>query len=180
MLIFLEILEEEDRESFREIYEKNYLKMYHVSYGILKHPEDTENAVHDSFAKLAELYDRYKHLPPEKMASLCTTIVKNKSIDIIRKRKRLSVKEIEDEMLEMSEPDILSHIIKNEEEELLREKLGGLSEPLKLVLILKYYHRFKSKEIAKILDITPRTVEMRLHRAKQKLREELGNDRESI
>ena len=83
-------------------------------------------------------------------------------------------------MLEMSEPDILSHIIKNEEEELLREKLGGLSEPLKLVLILKYYHRFKSKEIAKILDITPRTVEMRLHRAKQKLREELGNDRESI
>lgn len=45
MLIYLELLIfEEDRDSFREIYEKNYLKMYHVAYSLLEQQADGEAA----------------------------------------------------------------------------------------------------------------------------------------
>ena len=36
MLIYLSILEnEEDKQSFQQIYEENHLKMYHVAFHIL-------------------------------------------------------------------------------------------------------------------------------------------------
>lgn len=183
MLIFLELLEEEDREDFRKIYERNRLKMYHVAYSRLKHQADAENAVHDSFVKLAEHYERYKHLDPEEMASLCLTIVKNKAIDILRRKNRIAGREVEDEMSELaplSEPDILLQILEKEDARLLKEKMSVLSESLRSVLILKYFQGFKNNEIARILDISPRAVEMRLHRAKIKLKEELKHDRENI
>ncbi len=38
MLIYLSILEnEEDKQSFQQIYEENHLKMYHVAFHILNH-----------------------------------------------------------------------------------------------------------------------------------------------
>lgn len=173
LFLILELLEENDRDSFRSIYEKNYLKMYHVAYSRLQHPEDAENAVHDSFVKLAERYEKYRHLDTDKMTALCIVIAQNTSIDILRKRGHYSDRNIDDVLAEQE-----GHCDPEEDEKAnFLERIQMLSEPLKQTLILKYYLELKNKEIAAVLNIPPASVEMRLYRARKLLREVLEDDR---
>lgn len=180
MWIYLEMLDPEDRDSFREIYEKNYLRMYHVAFSLLKQQADAENAVHDAFLKLAECYRRYKELDTDAMYLLCLTIARNKAYDILRKQKYFSDREIDPESENLVERDAWSCIEEKEAENYFLERISMLSEPLKMVLVLKYHYGFKNEEIAKILDISKRAVEMRLHRATKKLREEWENGKEQF
>lgn len=176
MLIYLELLEEDDQESFLDIYQKNYLKMYHKAYRLLRHREDAENAVHESFVKLAERYQHYRHLNTEQMAALCITVVKNKSIDILRKSNYFSEVEIQEEMKQSVQKDILSVVIEKEEEKQFWEKYNMLNDSYKEVLELKYFVGLPTREIAKILDISLKNADMRIQRAKRKLKEELNNE----
>lgn len=180
MLIFLELLEEEDQEPFLDIYQKNYLKMYHKAYTLLRHREDAENAVHESFVKLAERYQHYKHLNSEQMTALCITIVKNKSIDILRKNKYFSEIEIQEKMKQSVQKDILSVVIEKEDVKQFWEKYNMLSEPYKEVLELRYFVGLSTREVAKVLDISLRNADMRIQRAKRKLKEELNNEGRNI
>ncbi len=54
MIALSAIPTEEDRNKFREIYEENYLKMYHVALGMIKNQADAENVVQEAFLSLAE------------------------------------------------------------------------------------------------------------------------------
>ncbi len=100
MLVCLSMFEsDEERVSFQAIYEENYLKMYHVALGILKCQMDAENAVHEAFLCIAENYKKYSQISGSKMAGLCVTIVKHKSIDALRKRNHLSDEQVEDLVL---------------------------------------------------------------------------------
>lgn len=172
MWIYLGMLEPEERDTFREIYEKNYLKMYHVAYSLLKQQEDAENAVHDAFLKLAECYGRYKMLDTNAMTLLCLTIARNKAYDILRKKKYFSDREIDTESADFQDRDVWSYIEEKEAANYFLNQINMLSDPLKMVLVLKYHYEYKNAEIAKILDISLRAVEMRLHRATKKLKEE--------
>lgn len=64
------------RQEFEQIYEQNYRTMYYVALKILKNKEEAEDAVQSSFVKLAERYDKYRHLGQQEMTSLCVIIVK--------------------------------------------------------------------------------------------------------
>ena len=63
------------------------------------------------------------------------------------------------------------------EKELL-EAMKILPEKLRLVLELRYFHEYSNGEIAKILDISKKNVEIRLYRAKKKMKEVLQYERE--
>lgn len=162
-------LSSEQREQIREIYEKNYVKLYQKAYGLLNHTEDAQDVVHDSIVKLMECYEKYQHLDEAKMVALCRTIVKNRSIDILRQKCRFIDKKGM-ELQERAEPDVYFYIKQKYEEEWFREKLEMLSQPLREVMVLKYCYEYRNPEIAKILGVTLRTVEMRLERAKQRIR----------
>ena len=56
----------------------------------------------------------------------------------------------------------------------VRKAVAKLPEELRTPLLLVEYEELPQKEIAAILDCTPKTVEMRLYRARQKLRESLA------
>ena len=95
MIALSAIPTEEDRNKFREIYEENYLKMYHVALGMIKNQADAENAVQEAFLSLAEKFEKYLHLSGSEMTGLCVSIVKNKIIDIIRRANHYSEEELD-------------------------------------------------------------------------------------
>ena len=74
MIALSAIPTEEDRNKFREIYEENYLKMYHVALGMIKNQADAENAVQEAFLSLAEKFEKYLHLSGSEMTGLCVPI----------------------------------------------------------------------------------------------------------
>ena len=46
----------EQKSPFQKIYEENYMKMYHIAFGILKHRMEAENAVQEAFDSIAKNY----------------------------------------------------------------------------------------------------------------------------
>ena len=58
----------------------------------------------------------------------------------------------------------------------LAAAVQALPEPQRLVVVLRYYHDLRLAEIAKILNVTERTVHNRLHAAHQALRGKLNDE----
>lgn len=63
--------------------------LWHRMWGI------AENAVHEAFLSLAENFQKYSYISGRQMDNFCVSIVKNKSIDSIRKRNHYSEDELE-------------------------------------------------------------------------------------
>lgn len=77
---------------------------------------------------------------------------------------------------DMSSPeseDVLQQLIRKEQIHRLADEINKLDDIYKSVMELKYINGFQNQEIADILKITKKTVEMRLYRAKKILKEKL-------
>ena len=83
MLIYLQAMEEPgDRARFQEMHLAYRGLMYHVAYAILKNRQDAEDAVHQSFVKLAEQVERLPDGPGQRMRNLAVTVAERKAIDL--------------------------------------------------------------------------------------------------
>lgn len=181
MLIYLSALEtERDRDYFREIYEANCRKMFHVAMMLLKEPTESENAVHEAFLSIAERFEHYGKLPRRELEGLCITITKNKVIDYVRQRKHLSDKELDKLFIGKSDPDHdpQQRLERNDKVSRVRRVMEQLPEIMQVTLELKYYYQYSNPEIAEILGVSLRTVEMRLYRAKIKMRELMKHEKD--
>lgn len=179
MIIYLAFVDSEsDKVLFERIYEKNYKKMYCVAKKILHSHEQAEDAVHEAFLRLAKRFEQYIGLSEEKMEALCITITKRRAIDLWRKEQHLAEADIEELLL--YQPDDHKRIEQVvEEHELSRQVIGVLEtlpEVLRITLELKYYQEYSNREIARLLQISPKTVEVRLYRGRKKLQELLWSE----
>ena len=75
---------------------------------------------------------------------------------------------------QVQEKDILDEIVVKEAMEKLKQQIHMLDEKYKTVLELKYIIGFTDNEIAELLGITKKNVQIRLYRAKNLLRSRLG------
>lgn len=179
MLYGLSLLEtEEQKDRFVEIYDRNRDRMYHIAFRFLGQKEETENAVHDAFMKLADHFGRYERLSEREMDALCITIVKNTAADLLEKRKKEILFEPED--MERQSRENAGNIsipeeaaMEKEQAELIRLLLKELSGIYHDILVLRYFCDLSVKEIAQILGISKKTAETRLYRAKERLRKVL-------
>ena len=163
---------------FQKIYEENYLRMYHVAFGILKNQADAENAVSEAFLSIAENHKKYFKISGSKIPGLCVTIVKHKSIDILRRQKHWSEEEVENLVLYQTDPDYEpeGRLERIEQGKLVQRLLSQMPETLRAVLELKYFYDYSDREIAKCLGISVKAVQMRVYRAKQKMKGLLENE----
>ncbi|MCI8877326.1 MAG: RNA polymerase sigma factor [Lachnospiraceae bacterium] len=173
MIALSAILTEEDRNKFREIYEENYLKMYHVALGMIKNQADAENAVQEAFLSLAEKFEKYLHLSGSEMTGLCVSIVKNKIIDIIRRANHYSEEELDKLVLydECKDHDAQAAVEKKEEKKFVHRALEKIPEVYREAMILKYCYGMDNHAIAKIQGVSVKTAEMRIFRGKVKFKE---------
>lgn len=64
LAIYLSMLEtNEEKNQFEQLYIKYKQDMYAVAYGILKNKEDAEDAVHQSFLKIADNFSKVSQIP---------------------------------------------------------------------------------------------------------------------
>lgn len=167
-----------DHNLFQKIYEENYLRMYHAAVGILKHQMDAENAVSEAFLSIAENYKKYSKIPEHKIPGLCMAVVKHKCIDILRRQRHWSEEDVENLILYQadSEYEPEKYLERKEQGELVQRLLSQMPETLKIVLELKYFYGYSDRETAKCLGISVKAVQMRVYRAKQKMKGLLENE----
>ncbi|WP_185964454.1 RNA polymerase sigma factor [Aliikangiella marina] len=100
------------------------------------------------------------------------TVVRNKSIDILRHQTRVRKVEHEDyhsSAPTSTEPD--KSLQQMQLKETLEQAINQLNMQQKEIILLRDYHNFSYAEIARILGIANGSVMSRLHRARMALRE---------
>lgn len=150
-----------DRDSYGILYEEYAVDMYRFALSICKNSDDAQDAVQETALSV------YKSLPalknPEKFKSYLFLSLSNTC------KKRLSSRPqtaefvdvgCEDSEIEFSLP--------------VRESLSKLDEVSREILMLSVVGGFKSREIGKMLTLSPNTVRTKQKRALEKMREELS------
>lgn len=171
IIILFGSLTDGERDFVNKIFLKMNVKMYNISFNILKDKFDAEEALAQTFLKIIDNIDKISKLPCPQIEPYCVIIVKNESFNIIRKRKKL---------VHVENVDYFDHSDKdyNIEEEYLKivnkEKLltciNKLSDEEKNLLHLRFVNEMKFKNISKLLGITEEATKKRGQRILRKLR----------
>lgn len=144
-----------------------------LACGILHDQARAEDAVHSAFVSVLEHKETYARLPDADFRRLLLVIVKNKCLDILRRERRFAPLEPRLESPDAG-PETLA--LQRMEEARVWRALEGLDVRSQEVLMLKYALGLSYREISRITGAKEKAVEMRLARARQRLRTRLEED----
>ena len=184
MIILLPIENDDDREFLTRIYLDYRRLMFSVAIEIVKDPLVAEDIVSMAVLEMIERIDVLRKVNSCRLRSYIASIVRNDSIDYVRKRNRQGKYCVfsEDEPLidNIAEEGTLEdEIIRRVEGEMLYEGIAKLSESERLLLTMKYIDDVPNKEIARLLGIGNDSVRSYLSRARRHLKQIIMEEEEN-
>ena len=135
-----------ERAEFEQLWKSNYSKIYNYFYYALLDHFSAEELTSTTFFKLYENLDSYnaqKALP----STFLMSIAKNTLTDHFRKKKHISLEDIDENISYEFEDDSCDRI-------LLGEILSELTQRERTLLYLKYYLDLSYAEISALMDIS--------------------------
>lgn len=158
-----------DRQAFEELFRKFFPSLMAFSRRILGNEEDAREVVHQVFVNLWE--KRSDIDLSTSLKSYLFTSVNNRSLNVIRDRRKFSSEEVPENA---GEWDVSARIESMELEEKIRDAIDSLPEKCRAVFELSRFEGLKYSEIATQLDISVKTVENQMSKALKILREQLA------
>lgn len=151
-------------EAYAEIFKMHRQKAYGLAYQYTGNKEDALDVVQESFIKAYVNLKRFDLT--RRFGPWLLTIVRNRAIDLLRKRKKTQTQE-----LPVALPDLRSGTKSDRRVLLLevREALNRLRPEEREIIYLKDYQGHSYLEISEIVEIPLGTVMSRLHHARKKL-----------
>ncbi len=135
--------------------------LFRIAYRILKNNADAEDAVSETTCKAFANFHKLKNV--DKFKPWVIRILINESYVIAKKRKKYIPLD-EEMVVENNETEIVDNLF-------LSDAFMSLNQDFRLVAILFYYENMSIKEISSILKIPVGTVNSRLNRSRQKLKD---------
>lgn len=178
MLVFWTMLDtSQDRDKFVRLYEKYKHFMWYIANGVLKDDYLAEDAVHEAFLTIVHHLNNIDEAEEGKTRSFFAAIVRCRAIDILRKKNKAEIIPIEAAEEQLSDDEeLLEEYISEENYQSILKCISMLDEKYRLVFELRYLHELTDKEIAGILEISPKTANVRIYRARKKLQELLKRE----
>lgn len=172
--LIMNLSSEQDRVTFRVLYEKTVNRFLAVAKSILNNQDDAEEIVQDVYTNWMNDYNTYRNKTLEEMTGLGVVMVRNKALNPKNRKEKYMESPIEDVEiyntdLYYNNSDILDEVIRNERIEQLKDVLKSLTEDEQMILMLKYELEMSYREIAKAMKIKENTVKIKLARTKKKL-----------
>jgi len=165
-----------DANTFKEIYETYYKRVYnYISYRINNH-NDTGDLVSQVFERVIQKYSTYNPKSSVFEAWLIG-IARNTVTDYFRKQKKtfnISMEAVIDFISRSRQPEEV--IVTNENNASLIKALTKLSEKERNVVAMKFAAELKNTDIAEVLGISDSHVGVILFRSLKKLRKELEEE----
>lgn len=151
-----------DRDTVLELFDRCGDMVYRIALSYLRSPQEAEDLVQTVFLRLLEgniaVYEG-------KERSLLAKMTINRCKDILRSAKRYADVPLDD----------LALLAPPEDREVFRA-IMELPEKYRSVMTLHCLEGYSLREISRLLHIGPSAVSMRLHRAKNILKQQLGRD----
>ncbi len=162
------LVEQNDNDSRRALFEAYYKRTFSVAYNILRRRENAEDITQDAFIKafqnLHQLQDKAK------FGAWLSVIASNLARNYLKREKKIILSEDLPEISSGAAPDDTeASVLRSLEIERIRKAIRTLPPEQYQVVVLQYYHDLKVEEIADMLNIRTGTVKSRLFRARQKL-----------
>ncbi|WP_182959685.1 RNA polymerase sigma-70 factor [Pedobacter gandavensis] len=176
--LWTKICTEDDISSFEALYHLLGSRLLRFSIYYVSSKEVAEEIVSEVFVKCWENRKASMHvLNPE---TYLFAAIRNQSLKYLRKHQQIHLVEIDDqhEQLFVAESNPQKELERKELQRKLDEAIDTLPPQARLVFKLIKENGMKYKEVAEILEISPRTVQTQLFRAIAKLRVVLSAYRE--
>ncbi len=157
-----------ENKLLKEIYLNYRQYIYALAYKYLGDKALAEDIVHDTIIVIREKILKKEINSCHKIGRLIGYIVRGKSIDLIRKNKKVIYREILDNEIK-TESTYISRLIFN-------EAINNLPEKYRTVFVMKILEDMDYSEIANKLNLTEATVRKRLERARKYIKEVLVGD----
>jgi len=170
MYIYLQMIESpEDKILFEEVYIRYKNLMFKIAYDILHSEASAEDAVHDAFMYIAENIQATHNRTEKEIIAYIVEATRGRAYNIYNKTKRLvslntDIDDSDDSDYFKVESTYVSDIG-------LNEALKQLPQNFFDILALHYVVGYKTKEIAELMGIKQDSVQKRIKRAKDRLKE---------
>lgn len=135
--------------------------------------DDLDDLVQEAFLRAFRGLSRLED--PQRFPAFLHRIAHNICVDTIRRSGREPVATADVDFATPSEPDQIADI-REERLERMRRQVGRLPLALREAVLMFYFEQKPMAEIAAMLGITEGAVSQRLHRARQQLKQALGED----
>ncbi|SHK28201.1 RNA polymerase sigma-70 factor, ECF subfamily [Clostridium cavendishii DSM 21758] len=141
---------------FDELIKKYYEKVYYYCYRHLENKQAAQDLTQEVFMKVIKSIENYKHYG--KFENYLYVIAGNLCKDFYKKESRYILKEVEEGTSE-------EEISRLEDKVMIKEVLNKLSKEEREIVILRFYHDLKIKDIAKIMNSGISITKYRLKKA---------------
>ncbi|MDF2674773.1 MAG: polymerase, sigma-24 subunit, subfamily [Clostridiales bacterium] len=154
-----------DNESFEKIIIKHRARALSFAQRYVHDPYEAEDIVQESFADIYVYRERYKNTYSFK--TYLFTIIRNKSIDYIRKSKNLYLYENYNEKSVVTPEE---RYLEKEKNSLVRDMVNQLRDDYKTIIYLIEYYDFSYDDAAKIMGKNLGQIKVLVYRARKKLK----------
>lgn len=168
--------------ALNDLMERHAPRLFHYLIRQLRDESEAEDLAQESFVRVFQ--HRQKFNPQYRFVTWLYTIATNLARTQQRRQSRHPQVSLEAESeftdgslkdrLPAETADVAEHLETAERKTAVRDAIAGLPEELREPLILAEYEEMSQREIAEILQCTPKAVEMRLYHARQQLRRSLA------
>ena len=166
----------EPPSELENLFQAHHDRVFRAAHRITGSPADAEDVLQTVFLRLikgGETYDLSEN--PEAYLSRAAI---NASLDLVRSRgrgKSVGLGDVDAEGLESKFQSPESEHADRELQTLIRQAVANLGRTAGEMFVLRYYEGYDNQEIAKMLDTSQMVVGVVLHRARTKLRKEIGH-----
>lgn len=157
-----------------QIFRTHHKRVYQAAYRVTGNAMDAEDAVQTVFMRLVRRQDRTRL--SENPGSYLHRAAINASLDIVRSKKNARSSSIEEFAPAMPDPAAGNperDQTDREIRELIRAALTTLNPRTSEVFVLRYFEGYGNHEIATMLGTSRSTIAVMLHRARNRLKEEI-------
>jgi RNA polymerase sigma-70 factor, ECF subfamily len=159
------------------LFRDHYKGMFRVAYRITGSESDAEDVLQTIFTRLTPGWED-RDLSPNPRAFLYRAAI-NASLDVVRARKRANAVSLDVVDFDLSSQFSLQSpaddMADAELRELLRQAVAKLEGRTATAFVLRYYEGYDNRRIAETLGTSQMVVAVTLHRARMRLRKEIGN-----
>jgi len=167
-----------EKRKMIDLYEEHKYALLMYAKKMMESQDLAEDAVHNAFISIIQKKEKYLNLNDIDFRRSAVIIVRNKCIDLLRKQNPFANKSIEELeiFLESDQVPVEEQVIFESEYDAIRKYMNSIDEISKQVLIMKYILNMSYKEIGEELGMSPKHVDTRIMRAKEKVRKLMEKD----
>ena len=167
---------EDDKAKFEILYNTYRKRMVYTAFSVLNNKEDAEDAVHDTFIKIARNMKAIGDPESDETLSYVLKAVKNTAINLSKKNTTRNRHTQTQPVENISDSEFLDRLGLRENFDEVVKAIKSLNGIYRDVLFYRFAAGMDIKEIADLLGRNKTTVRQQIVRGKKKLLEILEND----